>query len=222
MLHPEIIWENESALACVKPSGWLSVPSRMGAEDPRPVLGLWLQDTLRCQIYPLHRLDLEVSGLMLYAKTAEAHRALSVAWESHQIQKVYAAWTLPTTIAPKKYPTEWHDRIAKGKKRAFTAPHGKNSVTAVLAVAPTELPSHAQGLLWHLAPITGRSHQLRFALASRGAPIIGDALYGSQEKWHESPGIGLRAVSLECVDRALSPWLPWPDQKLKIGLGFSQ
>ena len=218
MQQPRIVWQNEHAVACEKPSGWLSVPSRLGLSDSRPILGLWLQNYLNCQIYPLHRLDLEVSGLMLFAKTADAHRTISRAWESHSFQKVYAAWTTAIPL-PLSIPTEWQDRIAKGKKRAFTAPHGKEAITTVLSVEPL---AQVNQLLWHLAPITGRSHQLRFALSSRGAAIIGDKLYGSAESWTDPQGIGLRAISLSYREASLNKWLNWPEQRLKIDLDYER
>ena len=72
------IFENEALIVVDKPVNWLTTPARE-ADDPRPCLGRRLQDELGFRIFPVHRLDFEVSGLVLFAKTAAAHR-LAQAW----------------------------------------------------------------------------------------------------------------------------------------------
>ncbi|MBS1983183.1 MAG: RNA pseudouridine synthase, partial [Bdellovibrionales bacterium] len=70
----KIVFENPHFLAADKAPGWLSVPSRLGADDARPCVGRELEKT-HGRVWPVHRLDLEVSGLILFARNAEAHRA---------------------------------------------------------------------------------------------------------------------------------------------------
>ena len=65
-----------------KPAGWLSVPSHAGTADPRPVVGTRLQTQLGGRLWPVHRLDEDVSGLLLFARSAAAHRGLCSAFNA--------------------------------------------------------------------------------------------------------------------------------------------
>lgn len=187
------IFENENFVVCNKPSGVLSTPSRFEAQDLRPCLGTELQKALGLQIFPVHRLDFEVSGLVIYAKNAEAHRKANGWFENRQVDKTYRALTQqqnfehwPTEVENPRWPIdletkphfEWKGRLLKGKRRAYSSPHGK----ATLTVADYQGLDSSGYLLWDLHPVTGRSHQLRFDLSRHGFPIVGDQLYGSKIK----------------------------------------
>ncbi len=89
----KIIFQNQHFVAVDKPAGWLSVPSRWGTDEERPCVGLLLQEQLRSKIYPVHRLDEPVSGLLLFALNAAAHRAANAWFADHHIQKTYEAMT---------------------------------------------------------------------------------------------------------------------------------
>lgn len=186
----KIAFENPYFIAVDKPSEWLSVPSRMGAADSRNTLGTILQKQLGQQIYPIHRLDFEVSGLMLFALTPDSHRDSQKWFEDKSIQKIYHALT-ENPQDQHLHPHQeflWQSKILRGKKRAYEHELGKEALTKAKFIGSDK------HLLWHLEPLTGRSHQLRFELYKRGFPILGDALYGAQTVF--SPGIALRAVKL--------------------------
>jgi tRNA pseudouridine32 synthase/23S rRNA pseudouridine746 synthase len=189
-----VIFENSHVVIVDKPAGWLSVPSRQGEDDLRPCLGKLLEKQLSCKIWPVHRLDLEVTGLILFAKTAEAHKAANKWFELHEVIKTYEAWTRDSSDFPALGVwTVWESVILRGKKRSFEAPHGKLAKTnAKLCERTTvrDLPI----AVWNLQPLTGRSHQLRFELAKRQRPIIGDALYGNTDV---NPG---GHIALRCFD----------------------
>ena len=85
------LFENENWLVVDKPAGWLTVPGRNAEETP--VLGHVLEKTKGMVLWPCHRLDREVSGLVLFAKKPEAHRLANGWFENHKIQKIYEAWT---------------------------------------------------------------------------------------------------------------------------------
>jgi tRNA pseudouridine32 synthase/23S rRNA pseudouridine746 synthase len=200
-----ILKQNSYLVWVEKPAGVLSVPSRMGKADARPVLGLILEKQLGKTVFPLHRLDFEVSGLMLFALEAEAHRYFSKIWEKHLVQKVYQAttwgenreWIVGQTGV-------WTSKLERGKRRAYEADWGKESITyfEVLKITPVKTPD--QGgffeILWRLEPKTGRSHQLRYELAKHGHPILGDTLYGSRspkdQDWSQKNAIALRSVDI--------------------------
>jgi tRNA pseudouridine32 synthase/23S rRNA pseudouridine746 synthase len=200
--------ETEAALVVDKPALVLTVPSRLGPRDRRPCLGRRLEDRLGRRLFPVHRLDFEVSGLVLFAKTPEAHRAASRAFEGRAARKVYEALAEGADRAPALPAAfRWRSPLVRGKKRSFVARHGKIAVTAATALG--RLPAEAfcgpgvagEVLRFRLEPETGRPHQLRVHLAGAGFPIVGDALYGSRLPFHR-PGIALRAVELEILDAA--------------------
>jgi tRNA pseudouridine32 synthase / 23S rRNA pseudouridine746 synthase len=186
----------------------------MGRDDPRPCLGRDLERALGVRLWPVHRLDFEVSGLVLFARSASAHRTASSAFEGRRVRKTYEALTEGADRAPPLPATfDWESRLVRGKRRSFEAPHGAPARTHARAVArlpsaPFLAPATAAEVpeLLHfvLEPETGRPHQLRVHLARAGFPVVGDALYGASTRWHQ-PGIALRSVALELLtpdDRA--------------------
>jgi tRNA pseudouridine32 synthase/23S rRNA pseudouridine746 synthase len=191
-----IVFVNSLLVVVDKPAGWLSVPSRLGAADGRPCVGIQLQAQLGCRLWPTHRLDEEVAGLLLFARSADAHRLLCGGFEAQLIHKTYRAEC--TGAAPADAPLghlqRWTTTLLRGKKRAYVHPAGKPAVTDVRL-----LRSDGGRLHFELKPRTGRPHQLRVELARRGCPIVGDALYGSVAAW-PAGGIALRAVRLAFDD----------------------
>ncbi len=210
-----VLFENENFIVCDKPAGVLSVPDRMGAKSERLCLGTALEKEKKIKIFPVHRLDFDVSGLIIYAKNASTHQK-SQEWFLHKnIFKSYLAISKAQNFAhTKKWPTKvlesfqaeilnlavgdnfiWKSKIFRGRKRTFAAEHGEWAETHAKLTSIKD-----QDYIWRLSPITGKPHQLRFEMSNRGFPIIGDELYGSEEKPTKSNwafgGICLRAVEL--------------------------
>ena len=190
------IFENEYFIIVNKSPMVLSVPGRQGEEDDRPVLGKILEKDLGIKIYPVHRLDFEVQGLIMFAKTSAAHVAGNAWFEKKEVFKTYTALTkpLPDTSSEELKMGElyvWKSKLLRGKKRTYISPHGKDSVTNACLVKIENGIYH-----WELNPITGRSHQLRFELFRHHHPIIGDELYSSSDKF-SSPGIALQAFKID-------------------------
>jgi tRNA pseudouridine32 synthase/23S rRNA pseudouridine746 synthase len=192
-MRPSIIFQNEHFVACYKEPLCLTTPSRFSSDDQRPVLGRILEEVTSKRIWPVHRLDFEVSGLVLFATSEEAHRAANLAFEHRLVKKNYRALS-SKCLSEELFELErsylWESVIAKGKKRAYEATFGKPSQTRAVLLA-----SGQKHMLWSLSPLTGRSHQLRFELSKRKMPIVGDKLYGSIESFEK--GIALQSVSLE-------------------------
>lgn len=200
----EIVFQNEHFIAVDKPSGWLSVPSRRGQDEERPCLTYELRRD-RGDVFPVHRLDFEVSGLILFARNAKAHAAANAWFESRAVHKTYHALT-GTAENLEHYKGEWvlwESKILRGKKRAYEKPFGKLAQTRV-RILQQGLLFGEEALLWELCPLTGRSHQLRFELAKHGFPILNDLLYGGKPCQHA--GIFLRSIQLDlsqCSHREL-------------------
>lgn len=199
------VFENNNFLCVDKRPGFLTVPSRWGAQDPRPCELIDWSQKKQIQLWPIHRLDEEVSGVLLFAKTPEAHRTANRWFEHHQIKKTYEALTESAQApwAPEKMEV-WKSYLLRGKKRAYEKPFGKEAITeAVLQSQTASIPSGCS--LWRLFPLTGRAHQLRYELSKRALPILGDSLYGSQKKFSVPQAIALRAIELnlsECPEAA--------------------
>lgn len=203
-MNLKVAFENENFVIVDKESGVLSTPARFQDQDERPCLGTFLQESLKIQIFPVHRLDYEVSGLVMYAKNAEAHRISNLWFERKQVSKTYRALSTGPNFAhllPQVKPRnaelevgviqEWKCRLLRGKKRAYENSHGKDSVTLAQF-----LGSSGKHYQWDLKPVTGRSHQLRYEMSRHGHPIVGDALYGSKESW-KLESIALRAYKID-------------------------
>jgi tRNA pseudouridine32 synthase/23S rRNA pseudouridine746 synthase len=168
----ETLFESEALLAVNKPEGISSIPERdLGVPSVRRVLEGARGETL----FVVHRLDKEVSGVLLFAKNAVAHRELSIAFEQRRVEKRYLAVV--------------HGRIEKdelvidaplreyGSGRMGVDPRGKPSRTRVRVIE--RAPSTT---LVEVRPETGRRHQIRAHLYSEGHALVGDSRYGDTKK----------------------------------------
>lgn len=204
------VFDNEHFIVVDKQAMILSVPGRQGEDDDRPVLGRILEKDLGLTLYPVHRLDFEVQGLIMFAKTPAAHKAGNAWFEKKEVFKTYTALTKPLPEASEENltigePYIWKAKLLRGKKRAYISPHGKDSVTQAKIVKVENGIFH-----WEMNPVTGRSHQLRFELFRHGHPILGDALYSSDAPFSE-PGIALRAFKIDFTQTKNSKNFSLPD-----------
>ena len=206
----QILFQTNDFVGVVKPPGVLSVPARTGDKDPRPVLGLQIQNHFAKPIFPVHRLDFEVRGIVLFAFNAKAHAAANRWFEQRLAHKTYHALSAVQPNLTKEVESAegevWESRLLRGKKRAYESPLGKPSTTHARYLGLGQ----GGNFLWELKPITGRSHQLRYEMYKRGWPLVGDQLYGSPKPWAQG-AIALEAVRLE---------LP-PEAKTQFGIETS-
>lgn len=196
-LGTRLVYTDDALVVFDKPAGLLSVPGR-GADK---------QDCLSAramQCFPdariVHRLDMATSGLILLARGAANQRILSLAFANRQIEKRYEA-LVDGLIEPDPKPDTWHDidlPIALDwphrPRRIIDSANGKPSRTRWRAIS-CDAALGASRL--HLAPLTGRTHQLRVHLAAIGHPILGDALYAPDQVAARSRRLLLHATQLQ-------------------------
>jgi tRNA pseudouridine32 synthase/23S rRNA pseudouridine746 synthase len=194
-----VIHEDPYLLVLDKPASLLCVPGR--GEDKQDCLSAravarW-PDAL-----VVHRLDMATSGLVLMARSPQMQRALGDAFAQRRMRKRYEAIVdglLPLSddwaLIDAPLAADWPRRPLQ----KIDAESGKPSQTRWRV--KRQLPERHASHLW-LEPLTGRSHQLRVHLLSIGHPILGDALYGSEEVRQRAPRLLLHASALEFVHPA--------------------
>jgi 23S rRNA pseudouridine1911/1915/1917 synthase len=125
-----------------------------------------------------HRLDRPVSGVLVFARNTKAARRLAEQFQSHQVTKIY--WAAVEGEVPEAAGV-WEDWLLKLPAEARTERVEPGTPGARHAVLRFRRLATSDGCSWlEIEPETGRSHQLRVQAASRGLPIRGDLLYGSQ------------------------------------------
>lgn len=174
----EILYRDADIVVAIKPRGVLSEAGQ--GEDNMPAL---LRPSVG-EVFPIHRLDRAVGGVMVYARNRRAAAALSRAVQEGTLQKEYTA-----IVAGRPEPDagEWQDLLyhdARTNKTFVVDRARKGAKEARLAYRVLDSRETEQGLLSRVAVrlYTGRSHQIRVQFASRRHPLFGDGKYGSRSK----------------------------------------
>jgi 23S rRNA (cytosine1962-C5)-methyltransferase len=176
---PCLLFEDEDLLVVNKPAG-------LNTHAPGPFAGEGLFDWLRyrearwADLAIIHRLDKETSGVMVFAKTSKANRALTRQFTERNVGKRYLLLT--DRPVPSEDFTARCALVRAGDKyvgRAWTGA-GTLAETRFHRAGRTELPcaGYDPSTLVEAEPRTGRTHQIRVQAAAGGFPILGDALYG--------------------------------------------
>ncbi len=184
----KILFQDNHIIVCVKPRGSLSQ-----YDEKKPNMVSELTAVTGGEIYPVHRLDRETGGIMVYAKSklaaAELSRQVS---EKTAVKKYYAV-----VKSSGEYCSGTMEDLLfydKGKNKAFTVKRERRGVKK--AVLEYNLVGRVgEQSLYDITLLTGRTHQVRVQFASRGMPLVGDRRYGGEE----SEVIALWAYSLSFV-----------------------
>jgi 23S rRNA pseudouridine1911/1915/1917 synthase len=191
MQHPlERLYEDNHCLAVNKPAGLLSQGDESGeaslVELIRRDLKIRYQKPGNVYVGLLHRLDRPTSGVVLLAKTSKAAGRLSSEFRSGRVAKLY--WAI-VEGEPAEPSGVWVDHLAKDRRANRVDRTDERDSLARLARVEFEVLERQGGYTkLALRPMTGRSHQLRVQLASRGIPILGDRKYGSGKSLRAEDG----------------------------------
>ena len=164
----DFLFSDKDIAVCVKPVGLDSE-----AEFPAAI-----KEALGGEVFPIHRLDKNVGGVMVYARSKQAAAALSKAVQDGAMVKEYVAVVHGTP--PES--GDWEDLLWKDsrKNKVFVVKRVRGGVKK----ARLEFKRLRQGetSLVRIRLHTGRSHQIRVQFSSRGFPLVGDHKYGSRDQ----------------------------------------
>lgn len=166
-----ILLEDSWLIAVDKPSG---LPTHETKDATRPSLTALIEEHVGHRVFVHHRLDAGTSGVVLFAKAAEANASLAASFLGRTVDKTYVALI-------HRPPVDWpavmtiDSPIAVLKNGSVRVDSSGSPATTVVRV----LERGRDLLLVEAKPVTGRKHQIRVHLASVAAPIIGDARHGT-------------------------------------------
>ena len=160
----EILYSDRDLYVIVKPVG-------MDSEHEVPA-------ALEGEIFPIHRLDKNVGGVMVYARTKQAAAALSKAVQEGSMVKEYVAMVHGTP--PEQ--GDWEDFLFKDSRKNKVFAVKKERKGVKYARLEFDRLTEGEESLVHIRLHTGRSHQIRVQFASRGFPLVGDHKYGARDE----------------------------------------
>ena len=164
----EFLFTDPQIVVCVKPVG-------LDSEHELPEK---LKQSLGGEIFPIHRLDKNVGGVMVFARTRKAAADLSRAVQEAALVKEYVAMVHGTPPLS----GDWEDLLWKDsrKNKVFVVKRQRAGVKKA-RLEFTRLSAGEESLV-HIRLHTGRSHQIRVQFSSRGFPLVGDHKYGSRSE----------------------------------------
>ncbi len=173
----EILYEDKSIVVCVKPAGTLSEIG--GGKNSLPEI---LSAQIHSPLFTVHRLDREVSGVMVYAKNSSAAARLCADMSERRFGKEYLAVIEGAMPNSSDTLTDLLFRDSK-KNKTYTVSRKRQGVKEA-SLEYTVLAEAEDTSLLKIILHTGRTHQIRVQFASRKHPIVGDRKYGSKTQNH--------------------------------------
>lgn len=183
---PRVLYETDDYLAVDKPEGVVSI-----AQAGRGGLPGLLKDVFPGRLFPVHRLDRDASGVIVFAKNAAAHRRLNGEFDRREVRKTYLA-VVDGAVAGSRGQVNAPLREFGSGRMGVDPRRGKPSST------DWKVAERLDGAtLLRVSPSTGRRHQIRVHLYHSGHPILGDLRYGDRARQERFPRLMLHALSLE-------------------------
>lgn len=173
-----IIFEDEYLVIANKPSGIASIPERNGSRE-NSFVGM-LESQIG-QLFVVHRIDKQTSGILCFAKTEDVHKALSLIFENREVEKEYFAVVKGNVLEPHGIINE---PLAENPARPGTMKVYAKGKEAISEYWVNENFKHATWL--RVKIYTGRMHQIRVHLKSIGHPLLVDEIYAGTKNFHIS------------------------------------
>ena len=162
-----VLYCDKGLVACIKPVG-------LDSETELPAA---LKESIGGEIFPIHRLDKNVGGVMVFARTKQAAAALSKAVQDGAMVKEYVAMVHGTP--PES--GDWEDFLFKDSRKNKVFAVKKERKGVKYARLEFQRLTAGERSLVHIRLHTGRSHQIRVQFSSRSFPLVGDHKYGSRD-----------------------------------------
>lgn len=179
---PKVVLQDKDMIVVDKPVGWT-----VYEEDTDEAVLPWLKERFGYEVYPVHRLDKETSGILLFSRERSMTQKLQQLFQAHKIRKTYHAIVV--------------GEIHKGATITEPLSHKGETRNAITFISPLKCfrINEEPVTLLECTPKTGRFHQIRKHLSKIGHPIVGDRLYGNKilQSKFSSEKLNLRAVRLE-------------------------
>ncbi len=210
----DIIYINEHIIVINKPAGLPVLPDGW-QKDSQYLVKMLEQEygdpatpSAGRGIFIVHRLDKITSGVMIFARDADTHRALNMQFERHTAEKVYHAivegnprWDEKIT----KFPL--HANVGHKHRTIVDDRHGKPSETRFRILKRYQASALVEAL-----PMTGRTHQIRVHASALGHPLLGDILYGASEtNLTTRPALHAHSLTIEFNGQRETFGAPYPD-----------
>ncbi len=169
-----VLYRSNAFWVCHKPAGMPLQPDKTGDRS----LLEWAGQYAHRRLYPVHRLDRPVSGLVILARTKTAAAALSAAFQAQEVEKIYLAVTAKAPVPSEGTLTHFLRSLDHQHKAILTDgthPDDRRAVLHYRTVAAID-----RYFLLEVRTEGGRFHQIRAQLAAIGCPIKGDVKYGAR------------------------------------------
>lgn len=168
-LSDHIIFQNDDFIAINKPSGLLTIPDREGKD-------VSLKTVLKIkfgEIFTVHRLDRDTSGIVVFALNEQTHKHLSQQFEARETNKIYNGLVMGKPVETEGMIDEPISEHPTKKGMMTVWRKGKESITEYKVLESYRLYSWMQFRI-----LTGRTHQIRVHMKHLGNPVVCDDLYG--------------------------------------------
>lgn len=196
-----LLQETRDILVVNKPAGVVVIPARN--EPAESSLRHRLERARNERLWVVHRIDRDTSGVVVFARNAEAHRELSLAFERHTVEKTYLALTRGVPLPPEGVIDVPLHCARKGKMRpALAGESGSLAAETKYRVLRDWVTRAGPVALVEAKPRTGRQHQIRVHLRWKGTPLLVDPLYGRAERV-TAQGLGLSGEAPACERHTL-------------------
>lgn len=177
----EILFNDNDIVVCIKPCGVLSQADLSGKSNMIDIL----KEEFKTDIFPIHRLDREVGGVMVYAKNKTAAATLSSQIQNSELKKEYIAMI---HSKPCENNGEMIDYLFKdsSKNKSFVVKKERKGVKKAILnyelIKSFKIDSKEYSIV-KIRLVTGRTHQIRVQFSSRKMPLVGDRKYGGKDEF---------------------------------------